>query len=262
MSGTSPGAEGNSNSSAKRVSASKCWCFTVNNWTDKQKSDLSRCFKGARWIMGEEVGQLGTRHLQGYVKFKRPVRPLEHVKVPGVHWAKARGSLEDNRTYCSKDSKVSGNLINRDLPEVSLMGWQLIVDMMIDVEPDNRTIIWVYSRVGKRGKSLYVRYLAQYRDAFVCSGKAQDILFGISKYVEDEGVAPRIVAFDCPRANLEFMNYGALEMVKNGVWFCGKYESKMYIGPYMHVLVFCNEEPDYTKISRDRIKEVCVDEKF
>jgi len=259
MSGTSLGENEVIVSSHSRISASKCWCFTVNNWTEDQKSELSRIFRGSRWIMGEEVGESGTPHLQGYVKFSKAVRPLEHVKVKGVHWEKARGSVDQNIEYCSKDNKAAGNLIKRPLPEIKISGWQLMVDIRLDNEPDNRTILWIWSGRGGKGKSHYVRYLAQYRDAFVCGGKAGDILFGIIKYVEEEGVAPKIVVLDCPRANLDFMNYGALEQVKNGLWFSGKYESKMYIGPYMHVMVFCNCEPDYTKISRDRIVEICVD---
>jgi len=259
MSGTCLGEEEVIVSSLPRISASKCWCFTVNNWTQEQKSELSRIFRGHRWIMAEEVGAQGTPHLQGFVKFGKAVRPLEHVKVKGVHWIKAKGNVDQNVTYCSKDGKVSGNLISRPLPEIRISGWQLMVDIRLDVDPDNRTIIWIWSRAGKRGKSHYVRYLAQYRDAFVCGGKAGDILFGIIKYVEDEGVPPKIVVLDCPRSNLEFLNYAALEQVKNGIWFSGKYESKMYIGPYMHVLCICNDQPDYTKISRDRIVEVCVD---
>lgn len=53
---------------------------------------------------GQEVGQEGTPHLQGYVEFRSP-RRLNAVKGmfgQRCHLEKARGSGEQNRQYCSK----------------------------------------------------------------------------------------------------------------------------------------------------------------
>jgi len=60
------------------------------------------------FCFGKEVGENGTPHLQGYIYFKSP-RTLRgaidflQAQMPGCHVEAARGSGEQNRTYCSKD---------------------------------------------------------------------------------------------------------------------------------------------------------------
>jgi len=48
------------------------------------------------------------------------------------------------------------------------------------------------------------------------------------------------------------MNYGAIEQVKNGLVFSGKYESSMLIFNPPHVVIFANDTPDESMYSNDR----------
>lgn len=55
-------------------------------------------------VVGKEVGESGTAHLQGFIKFKEMKR-LSAVKklLPRAHWEAAKGSDQQNLDYCSKE---------------------------------------------------------------------------------------------------------------------------------------------------------------
>jgi hypothetical protein len=52
-----------------------------------------------------------------------------------------------------------------------------------------------------------------------------------------------LVICDVPRAAGNFVNYGALEQVKNGLFFSSKYESEMAVFNPPHVICFANSKP-------------------
>jgi len=86
--------EGPDRSKAKR------WCFTINNPTVDDVLDpdsVDYC------IVGDETGEEGTRHYQGYAIFKdyQRMSSLKEI-LPRAHWTKADGTPEQNRRYCSK----------------------------------------------------------------------------------------------------------------------------------------------------------------
>ena len=70
---------------------------------------------------------------------------------------------------------------------------------------------------------------------------------------------PGCVLMNLPRSyDSSFLSYPALECVKDMLFFSGKYGSAMVNGPPPHVMIFANEPPDVTKLSRDRwcIREI------
>lgn len=89
----------------------KNWCFTLNNYSDDEYSRIQdfindECGYG---IIGKEVGESGTPHLQCYVQC-RARRSLVYLKRSlgnRCHFEIARGSPEQNRKYCSKEGKFS-----------------------------------------------------------------------------------------------------------------------------------------------------------
>lgn len=71
-------------------------------------------------------------------------------------------------------------------------------------------------------------------------------------YATTKQAWPSIIIYDIPRTQLEYVNYDALEKLKNGMAMSGKYEGGMILMPHPHVVVFANQPPDESKLSSDR----------
>jgi len=67
------------------------------------------------WIIGREVGESGTPHLQGYVSLRRR-SSFNHVSSKlssRAHITRAAGTARQNRAYCSKDGNfIEGGVID------------------------------------------------------------------------------------------------------------------------------------------------------
>ena len=63
---------------------------------------------------------------------------------------------------------------------------------------------------------------------------------------------PEVVLCDIPRTALGYINYGAIEQLKNGILYSGKYEGGVCIFPPPLVICVANEKPDLTALSVDR----------
>ena len=85
---------------------SRTWCFTLNNPTPEEKKYIKEndLKEFSYIIVGEEVGEQGTPHLQGYIEFENQ-RTFKAVKklLPRCHIEKAKGTGKQNRDYCSKE---------------------------------------------------------------------------------------------------------------------------------------------------------------
>lgn len=96
-----------SGSAGANAGQSKRYVFTWNNYSagdfEKCKSWIST--NAIYGIVGEEVGESGTRHLQGYFRCKRSYRITQLRKAMPAHFAVARGNDLENQKYCSKDGK-------------------------------------------------------------------------------------------------------------------------------------------------------------
>lgn len=79
------------------------WCFTLNNYTadDFEAVKLVEC---SYVVVGKEVGDSGTPHLQGFIQFAKPGKTFAAVRklVPLAHWEMTKGSVDDNYVYCTK----------------------------------------------------------------------------------------------------------------------------------------------------------------
>lgn len=88
---------------------SRNWCFTLNNYTDDDIARLNANVNVVRYmIYGKEVGEAGTPHLQGFFCLPNAVRFPTAKNVVGerAHLEVARGSVEQNVEYCSKQGDV------------------------------------------------------------------------------------------------------------------------------------------------------------
>ena len=81
------------------------YCFTLNNYTETEVEQLKAI--GCSYILlGREVGEQGTPHIQGYVEFENSKRLTTLKKInPRIHWEPRKGTQEQAIEYCKKDNR-------------------------------------------------------------------------------------------------------------------------------------------------------------
>jgi len=216
--------------------------------------------------------------MQMYIKYRNAVswdtvRTCCH-KV--AHVEKARGDMEQNFTYCSKDGEVVTNIteaaIKADKEEKKTAAqreleavleeeykgvvWKPFQKEVLDLlatKPDPRKIHWYWESEGNIGKSYLSKYIcATMPGVILALGKKEDI-FNSVKMMYDLDIIPKVVLIDCPRAlKALHVSYTAIECLKNGVIKSGKYEGGQFVFRHPHVICFANEEPVKEKLSDDR----------
>lgn len=94
------------------------FCFTLNNYVEEEDVPRLSAFfeeEAKYWIIGREVGDSGTPHLQGYASLRRR-RAFNVVRDKlgsRCHIERARGTARQNREYCSKGGNfIEGGEIN------------------------------------------------------------------------------------------------------------------------------------------------------
>lgn len=82
--------------------------FTLNNYTPQEAEDIKLLKDKVVYIVvGEEVGEKGTPHLQGYLYFQSP-RSLSSLKktIPRAHFSvPCKGTHQENSDYCAARGK-------------------------------------------------------------------------------------------------------------------------------------------------------------
>ncbi len=255
----------------KRPGACVRWCFTYNNYPNDFKSSfIPRLRQRSKlFIFQQERGDTGTPHLQGYAEFQPRQRLTALVKhFPGVHWEVAVANRETNVAYCSKldsrDGDVFQHGIRRPLQLIEqLRPWQQRVVDRLGRPADPRHVYWYWDPVGNVGKTALAKYLSAPKSGFNClyvSGKTADIEHFLTLHFDkcETNYDDLIVIFDLSRAQENYMPYTAIEQIKNGIFFSGKYESSMQLFNPPHILCFANFTPDRSKLSEDRWKVIEV----
>lgn len=89
------------------MATNRAYCLTINNWT-QEEYDVLVSEKYDYMIVGKEVGEEGTPHLQAYIYKKSKISFVGLKKRnPRAHIEVAKGNAEDNRKYCSKEENFS-----------------------------------------------------------------------------------------------------------------------------------------------------------
>jgi len=244
------------------------WCFTLNNHTDEELAQIHKGFGTAKYIMGDEIGANGTRHVQGYVEFKNP-RSLSALKktCKRAHWEPARGNRKDNQTYCSKEKVIVCTLpvdirvrVLEQYKDVVWRQWQQQVLKIVNGLPDNRTFHWFWEHTGNVGKSYLAKYIYLTKRTIIADGKKDNVFNQIKTYMDEHEDDPQfdVVLLDIPRYNLEYINYGMLEQIKNGLIYSGKYEGGVCLFDNVHLIIFANEPPDTSRLSFDRWNVIAI----
>lgn len=244
------------------------WCLTLNNWTEDEYQSLRKALDTETrtfWILGKEIGSVQlTQHIQGYIEYPN-ARSLSSMKklCPRAHWEHAKGNREQNFNYCSKDGNYETNIklsnpdiikkaiLNDEYDNVQWFPYQQDILNLLNEKPDRRKIHWFWEPTGNSGKSYLAKYLALTRNVIICDGK-KDNIFNQIKSAIDNNLEIKILLLDVPRTNNDYVNYGAIEQIKNGCIYSGKYEGGQCIFKIPHVLIFSNEEPKMSALSSDR----------
>ncbi len=99
-------------SSMARALRSRGFVFTLNNYSETDAAEVFK-LQSKYCIIGKEVGETGTPHLQGYIQYngQKSVRELRGA-IPRAHIEAAKGSPLQNKKYCEKggDFEETGDI--------------------------------------------------------------------------------------------------------------------------------------------------------
>lgn len=253
--------EGNTN-----LQRGRRWCFTLNNYTEEDLSQLSAYFDKTTkfYIIGKEIGESGTPHLQGYFERNMQIRFDTLKKImPKCHLEKAKGNKQQNVEYCSKTgitvtkevNSRENKILKKHYTAIKWKPWQQEIIDLIEAGPaqNSRDIYWYWEPTGNVGKTFLCKYLCIKYDAIIASGKKDDVFNQINSWLNtNKDKDPFLILLDIPRSAHGHISYGAIEACKNGLLYSGKYEGGKCIFDYPHVIIFANEEPNYTEMSSDK----------
>lgn len=207
-------------------------------------------------------------HYQGYFHLKNCCRPKTIAKEwnEQLFGVEVRASSTTGQTalkeYCLKeDTRVAGPWADKELylgkdlwPESKMPPWQQKMLQILNQDPGDRTMHWVYDPIGNNGKTKFCKYLCYKRNGVgLVYGHSTDVLNLVSKMPNRP-----IYAWNLTRAkpaNLSELDlYAAMESVKDGFFVNLKYETKQILMNPPHVVVFANHLPKRHHISADRWK--------
>jgi hypothetical protein len=245
------------------------WVFTFNGYEDADINHLEQEFKRiCHWyIFQEEIGNgthdipVGPPYLQGTLKLKTRARKTQMTPIhTNIQWEEIK-SVKAAKCYSQKEATRSGKqwVYGIELYDPVLVdeprGWQLDVMKILDNTSDDQLIHWFWEPTGCVGKTELCKYLCvKHQASFVGGGTKQNILCSIKKKT------PKVMIVDIPRAEYAYVNYCALEAVKDGCIFSGKFEAGANAFTPPHVICFANSPPKIENLSPDRWNVVSIQE--
>lgn len=127
--------------------------------------------------------------------------------------------------------------------------WQIDLEMLLEVEADDRTVRFYVDSDGGKGKTWFQQYYVTKfprRAQVLGIGKRDDLAYSLD-------VSKSVFFFNVARDGMQYLQYTILEQLKDRMVYSSKYHSVMKTFHHNnHVIVFCNEAPDMTKMSADR----------
>lgn len=231
--------------------------FTYNNYNDEIVPTLIEQLKkfAYKGKVQSEIGENGTKHLQGMIWCKEKHRDTEFRLPKQINWRTLK-DVDNKRDYCGKDETHDGNhRYSWGFPKPikiieTLRPWQQEIEELYHTEPDNRKIHWFWEPKGGIGKSLFVKYMyVKYGCLFCDGGKKADLINLVFNNDMDEC---KCVIWDLPRTNKGSISYSTLESIKNGLVCNTKYETGVKAFNPPHIFVFSNFPPEESELSEDR----------
>lgn len=136
----------------------------------------------------------------------------------------------------------------KPLEGVKLRKWQKRLLEELRHPADDRKIYYVVDEKGGKGKTFFANYLFRNEGAcYLRPSKGTDIA-----YMYDN---QRIIVYDIPRSSDEqYINWGMIEQLKDGLVMSGKYTSKIkWRDDKAHVVIMANTFPPHGVFSEDRL---------
>ena len=232
-----------------------------------------------------ETGQNGIHpHWQIYFQLAESVNNMK-IKISSLleplglqqsfHIEKAKGTLRANLAYVYAVRKqhelgwvqyAKGHIEpydydkkKEDLNDLlwlhhNMKPWQVEIVNKLFKRPSRREIMWIYDPQGGLGKSYLTKYLHYFHGAIVTGGKPSDMKHAVSRWKEITGQYPVMILFDVARsADITKNSYYAIQQMKNGMFFSGKYQSGMVATlSAPHIVIFANDLPDRKYFTFDR----------
>lgn len=255
---------GNTNSiSPKQCNQLLMWFFTFNNYAEKDIEILETCFKKIckKYVFQKEIGENGTPHLQGNIWLKKKMRWTQFGLSDKIHWEKTRNP-DSAEAYCQKSETSEPNSTPyiygfpkepkpiKIIDGNNLYPWQHEIIDLFGTEPDGRHVHWFYDEIGGKGKSSFCKYMYVTHGAItIQGGKLTDIMNIIFNLNMDDC---NMFIIDVPRNQGNKVSYSAIECILNGMITNTKFETGVKVFNPPHVVVFCNFEPQFEKLSEDR----------
>ena len=174
---------------------SRSYCFTLNNY-DQEDIDLLSQVTCRYLTFGEEVGESGTQHLQGYIEFAKTQRMAALKKIhKRIHWETRRGTREQAREYCHKD----GDFQEFGSWEAGGQGSRNDLHMLMGLIKKNTPIIEIMEAAPKEcSKSM--RFVEKYRELIEREDTRSFRKVTVDVLVGAAGTGKTKCAFDeCPK---------------------------------------------------------------
>lgn len=192
---------------------------------EKGKASCQGAFEAVRdaCLSGETVKDIASEFPTIYIK--------HHAGVEKIH-----------KLLSGDDEKER---LNKEFEKIIWRPWQKQVMKILEEPVNERKIYWFYDKKGGVGKTKLSRYISlNYSALYLNNAKTKDIVYAIDNQ--------KIMVFDFARSLEENINYGAIETVKNGICFSGKYASNNKIMDRPKVICFANFLPNVYSMSLDR----------
>lgn len=244
----------------KQVSPAKKWCFTFNNYDENNeiKNIIDLLDPEDLYGIGKEVGEQGTRHLQGWIEFKNKCRPTSIIKYTNkIHWEKMKGNIEESIKYCSKDGEYITNFFFPKLNpiiNISKNDFNGFQEMVYDIfQKMLEGIHWFYSAHGGEGKSQIAHFLRCCHEKEVLllgQGKYADIINGVFNRTKDTNSPMKYVKtilIDLPRENTGYISLGAMESILDMHIYNSKFEGGSAVFGKVNIIIFSNSYPKNAK---------------
>lgn len=140
-----------------------------------------------------------------------------------------------------------------------LRPWQRALNSILEAEPDDRTIRWVYDPTGGGGKSWFASDFVRrgvVRAQVILPASSRDISLVIDPLA-------KVFFFDIARTTGEHVPWKLVEELKNGLVFSPKYWGAFIHIPHPHIVILSNAKcppcTDKEGFSKDRVRQLELD---